>query len=311
MMVRMDPLALLIRWDVAFVFGITLAEQAGLPVPAGAVLVAAGALAQAGDLRPDAVLLTALLACLIADNAWFLAGRRRGRIVLAGICRISLSPDTCVRKADDLIARYGAPLLLVIKFIPGVSAVSIPTMGAMGVPWRKFAFYDVCGCLLWSSAYLGIGMIFSSQVQLALDWISRVGGGSLFVIGALFAVYLAGKYAQRRRLRHLYRLVRIAPGEVAELLAAPHELLILDARSSLARADDPRTLPVSMAFGIEDGFDLLPEDARLKVLVTFCTCPNEASAALLAERLLKAGYERVRVLTGGEDALRALAGDPA
>ena len=81
----MDPLALLIRWDVAFVFAATLAEQAGLPFPSGAILVAAGALAQAGDLRPDSVLLAALGACLIADHAWFIAGRWRGRRLLAGI----------------------------------------------------------------------------------------------------------------------------------------------------------------------------------------------------------------------------------
>ena len=303
----MDPLALLIRWDVAFVFCAVLAEQAGLPFPSGAILVAAGSLAQVGDLRPDAVLLSAVAACLIADHAWFLAGRWRGRRLLAGICRISLSPDTCVRRADDLIARHGPALLLVSKFIPGVSAVSIPTAAAMGLSYRRFVFYDGCGCLLWSSTYLGAGMIFSAQVQRVLDWMTRVGGWSLALIALLFASYIAMKVIERRRLRHLYRLVRIGPDEVAGLLAQSGELLILDARSELARADDPRTFPASIVFGLEDDFERLPSEARGKILVTFCTCPNEASAALLAERLLRAGYERVRVLTGGADALGALA----
>jgi len=53
--------------------------------------------------------------------------------------------------------------------------------------------------------------------------------------------------------------------------------------------------------------EMLPLEQRGRTIVTFCTCPNEASAALLAEQLLKAGYEHVRVLTGGEEALRRLA----
>src|SRR5258708_10873489 len=129
----MDFVALLIRWDVPLVFAAVMLEQSGLPVPAAPVLVVAGALAASGAIRPELVLLAALFACLIADHAWFLTGRLFGRRLLAGICRLSLSPDTCVRKTDDLISRHGAPLHLVAKFIPAVSAVAIPTAAALGI----------------------------------------------------------------------------------------------------------------------------------------------------------------------------------
>lgn len=304
----MDLLELLARWDVALVFAAALLEQAGLPVAAGPILVAAGALAHSGGLRPEMVLLAAITACLISDHAWFLAGRRYGRGLLAGMCRISISPDSCVQRTDDLVARHGAPLLLIAKFIPGVSAVAIPTAAAMGLRYRRFILYDALGCAIWSGMYVGAGMIFSTEVRRVLDAMARVGGVSLLVVALLFAAYIGLKVAQRRRLRRLYRLVRIAPDELAGMLAqSGDELLILDARSHLARADDPRTLPASIVFGIEDPFDVLPGEARGKLIVTFCTCPNEASAALLAERLLKAGYERVRVLTGGTLAVDILA----
>ncbi|MFZ3321397.1 MAG: VTT domain-containing protein [Usitatibacter sp.] len=304
----MDLLELLARWDVALVFGAALAEQAGLPVPAAPILVAAGALAQSGGLRPEMVLLAAIAACLVSDHAWFLAGRRYGRGILAGLCRISISPDTCVQRTDDLIARHGAPLLLIAKFIPGVSAVAIPTAAAMGLSYRRFIFYDLMGVAAWSGVYVGAGMIFSTEVRRVLDAMAQVGGLSLLVVLMLFGTYIALKVAQRRRLRRLFHLVRIAPDELAQmLLEAGDGLLILDARSRLARVEDPRTLPASISFGIEDHFDLLPHEARGKLIVTFCTCPNEASAALLAERLIKAGYDRVRVLTGGVQAVDILA----
>jgi len=303
----MDLVELLTRWDLLLVFGTVLLEQGGLPLPAAPILISAGALAQTGVMRPETVLLTAFLAAFIADQAWFLAGRRHGRRVLAGICRYSLSPDTCVRSTDDLISRHGALALLVAKFIPGVSAVAIPTAAAMGLPYRRFLIFDAMGCLIWGGAYVGAGMIFSREVNRLLDSMSVIGGWAIIVLGALFALYLGAKLLHRVRLQRLHRLVRISPDEIALLLQGEFQLLILDARSALAREEDPRMLPYSIALDDLEPSRVLPPDARDKTIVTFCTCPNEASAALLAEKLLKAGYQRVRVLTGGADALALLA----
>jgi len=303
----MEPVTLLTRWGILLVFGSVLLEHGGLPVPAAPFLVAAGALADAGAMRPERVLFAALFASLIADHAWFLTGRRHGRRLLATICRLSLSPDTCVRKTDDLVARHGAALLLVAKFIPGVSAVAVPTVAAMGLSYRRFLLFDAAGCLAWAGAYVGGGMIFSREVGRAIDGMGVVGGWSVAAMLALFALYIAWKFAHRRRLRQLYRLVRISPREMTALLAE-EDVLVLDARSALAREADPRSLPRSIAVDHDNVFDRLPEGARARTIVTFCTCPNEASAALLADRLLRAGYSRVRVLSGGTDALEALEG---
>ena len=302
----MDLVELLTRWGVLLVFGAALMEQAGLPVPAATVLVSAGALAESGALRAESVLVAAFVACFIADHAWFLVGRRHGRDVLAGICRLSLSPDTCVRNTDDRIARHGAAVLLVAKFIPGVSAVAVPTAAAIGLSYGRFALFDGLGCALWSGVYVGVGMIFGREVNRLLDWMSLVGGRSIAVLCGLFALYLGWKFLHRLRLRRLHRLIRISPHEIATLLDRDPGLLILDARSSLARAEDPRTLPRHVMVGDRAPTEVLPADARRRTIVTFCTCPNEASAALMAEQLIKAGYERVRVLTGGKDALEIL-----
>jgi hypothetical protein len=62
-----------------------------------------------------------------------------------------------------------------------------------------------------------------------------------------------------------------------------------------------------VVLGHRDAHDVLPHDARHRTVITFCTCPSEASAALLAEQLIRSGYKRVRVLTGGSAALEALA----
>ena len=304
----MDPLALLDRWGVLLVFAWVAIEQSGVPFPAPPVLVAAGAIAQDGQLRPEAVLVAAVVASLIADHAWFLAGRLRGRALLSGICRLSLSPDTCVRRTDDLIVRHGAPLLLFAKFIPGVSAVAIPTAAAMGLSYRRFVLFDAMGALLWSGVYVGAGMIFSKEVQKLMDVMASFGGWALMAVVACFGLYIAGKVMYRLRLKRLYRLVRVSPHEIAELLREEPDALLVDARSRLAREEDPRRLPRSIDYHEGDVTAILPRESRSRTVVTFCTCPNEASAAFLADQLIRAGYSRVRVLTGGAEALAVLSG---
>ncbi|HEY4999517.1 MAG TPA: DedA family protein, partial [Usitatibacter sp.] len=177
----MDLLDLVSRWGVPLVMAAVLLEQGGLPLPAAPLMVVAGALAGSGAMRPEHVLAAALAACLLADHIWFAVGRRAGRRVLGMICKLSLSPDTCVRQTDDLVVRHGASLMVVAKFIPGVSAVAIPTVAAMGIPWRRFIVFDGVGALLWSGAYIGAGMIFSREVTHLLDSMSVIGGYAILI----------------------------------------------------------------------------------------------------------------------------------
>jgi membrane protein DedA with SNARE-associated domain/rhodanese-related sulfurtransferase len=303
----MDLVDLVTRWGVPLIVIAVLLEQGGLPLPAAPLLVVSGALADIGTMRADVLLGAAVFACLMADNVWFWLGRSHGRRVLATVCRMSLSPDTCVRQTDDLIRKHGAPLLLVAKFIPGVSAVAIPSSAASGLSYRRFIVFDILGAVAWSGAYLGAGMIFSREVNRLLDRMSVIGSWSLVIFGAAIGSYVLAKILQRRRLKRLHQLVRISPAELADLLESDPEALIVDARSQLAREQDTRAFRRSVVLGDRTIVEIVPLEQRGRTIVTFCTCPNEASAALLAEQLIKAGYERVRVLTGGEEALRRLA----
>ncbi|MDP3859829.1 MAG: VTT domain-containing protein [Stagnimonas sp.] len=297
---------LLLHWGPILIFAAVLVEQLGLPLPAVPLLIGAGALAATGAIRPEWVLLLATLACLLADHGWYLLGRRYGRRLLAGLCRISLSPESCVSRTDRLIGRHGALVLAFAKFIPGVSAVCIPTAAANGLSYPRFLLFDGLGSLLWSGVYLGIGLIFATEINRVLDALDQIGGWALLLIALAFAAYLAWKFWHRWRLRRLYRSARIDAGQLLGLIEQEPELLLLDARSPLARADDPRPLPRATAVDEALLAELLGQGRRDRVLVTFCTCPNEASAALLAKRLIDAGHGRVHVLAGGQEALGQL-----
>jgi membrane protein DedA with SNARE-associated domain len=121
-----------VRHGYALLFFWILAEQGALPLPSAPLLLACGALAKDGRLSPHWIVLTGLAACLIADNVWFMLGRRRGAKVLRFICRVALEPDSCVRQTETAYQKYGSRSLLVAKFVPGLNAVSAPLAAISG-----------------------------------------------------------------------------------------------------------------------------------------------------------------------------------
>lgn len=302
----MDLIELIRQWGPMLIFAVVLAGQLGLPLPAVPLLVSGGALAITGAIRPDHILLLATTACLIADHAWFYLGRRHGRGLLSLLCRISLSPDTCVSRTDHLITRHGPLVFLVAKFLPGVSAVCVPTAAATGMRYRAFVLFDALGSLVWSGCYIVLGMIFSTEIQALLLVLSNIGSSAFVVIAGLMLLYLGWLYVNRRRLQQLFRMSRIDTDELLKLFAEEPQLILIDARAPSARQIDARLLPRSRDGNKELMAELLSANDRDRTVVTFCTCPSEASAAVLAKRLLAGGYTRVRVLAGGDSALTAL-----
>ncbi len=196
----MSQLAELIQnYGVLIVFGIVLVEQFGLPIPAFPILVVGGAVAADGGLSAPLCLLAAVLACLICDLFWFRAGRFYGKRVLNLLCRISLSPDSCVNQTEDRFRRYGAKSLLVSKFIPGFNTIAAPLSGAIGTPAPRFLAFAISGAILWSGSGIVLGAIFHDSVDSVLAGLETMGGAALGVLGALLALFVAFKYMERRR----------------------------------------------------------------------------------------------------------------
>ena len=92
-----DLIELLREFGLGFVFLNVLLEQGGLPLPAVPTMMVAGAITAAANQSIATLIAVAVLAAVLADTFWYLTGRRIGMRVLRLLCRISLSPDSCVR----------------------------------------------------------------------------------------------------------------------------------------------------------------------------------------------------------------------
>lgn len=297
-------IVLLQKYGPLIVFANVLAEQAGLPVPAYPVLIVAGALAANGELSWQACLVVGMLACLISDLAWYSAGRRYGKRILAVLCRVSLSPDYCVSRTEDIFSRWGVKSLLVAKFVPGFNTIAPPLAGALGIRRLVFLTYGMTGSLLWVATGLGIGMIFHKSIDAVLSVLSTMGLAALIGIGVLLAMFLLFKYWERRRFLHALRMARISVDELRELIDMGGDPVVIDARSVTARLLAP-AIPGAILFGHDEHADAFAAVPRERAIVVYCSCPNEASAAAVAKKLVAHGFKQVRPLVGGLDAWNA------
>lgn len=306
----MNPVSFLLQHPYSVLFGVVLAEQLGLPLPAAPLLLGAGALVGAGKLDLTTALVLALAACLLADFSWYEAGRRRGATILGFLCRLSLEPESCVRRTEDVFARHGERSLLIAKFLPGLSALATPLAGVTGVSRRRFLLLDLGGALLWIGTYVGLGYVFSDSLEWIVERLAAVANGvSMFVVGVLLA-YVAFKFVKRRRFLHTLRMARITAAELATRLAAGEDVAIIDLRSEREYLADPAGIPGSRRFRIKELEERHGEIPRDRDVVLYCTCPNEETSARVALLLKRRGIVRVRPLEGGLAAWQRLAPPP-
>ena len=293
---------LVAQYGLWLVFANVLVEQIGLPVPAIPTLIIAGALAVDGKISAWATFGVAFVACTIGDALWYMAGRIYGRRVMRLLCRISLSPDSCVRQTENHFERWGGSILVLAKFIPGLSGIAPPLAGATRLSWPTFLFLNSLGVVIWAGVAIGAGMLFHAEIDWLISRMQGPGSWALATIGALLAAYVAFKWWQRRRFHKMLRIARITVGELSKLIEAGKKPVVVDVRSSVARDQDLRFIPGALVMDmteVEESLEQLPIEREI---VFYCSCPNEASAARVAKRLMDLGYTRVRPLLGGLEA---------
>ena len=294
-------LELVQHYGLAVVFVNVLLLQAGLPVPAYPTLIITGALAAVGGASVPALIGTAVIAALLADFAWFSAGRKFGGRVLKTICMLSLSPDSCVSQTESIFARWGARSLAVAKFIPGFASVATAMAGVIGLPVWKFRAFDALGAALWSGVGIGLGYVFSNAINDVLAVFDTMGRVGLWLIAAAFLVYIAARWWQRELFIWQLRMDRVTIDELREMLGAEREARVIDVRSPMSQSLTGR-IPGAITVDMEklrvELLSIQPEDE----VIVYCACPNEYSAAKVAKVLIQHGFKRVRPLLGGIDA---------
>lgn len=300
-----DLVALLAAHGPLVVFVATLATRLGAPVPAVPFLIVAGGLSVGGQVSFIAVVIAAVIGNILGDGVWFLAGRLWGYRVMRLLCRISLSADSCVKRSESILGRWGGVSLIVAKFVPGVSVVAPPMAGALGMSNVRFLSYETVAALIWTLGFLIVGRIFNAAIQDVLSVLSRVGLTAAVVCAIALLIFVAWRYHLRRIALRADDIPRIDVQTLLVRMSSGVAPLVIDVRTVEAQALDGHTIPGAVAIELKRLPKGLGALADGRELVVFCDCPDDASAVAAARVLIAAGLPRVSVLEGGLDAWAA------
>ncbi len=263
--------ALLIRYGTPLVWLNVFVEQLGLPIPAAPTLIVAGTLSREGKMSSTIILTGSVIASLAADWIWFALGTRMGYRVLRTLCRVSLSPDSCVRETEAKFERWGMRSLLVAKFIPGFSTVAPALAGATGQSTAAFLVYDGIGAFVWAGAAVAAGHVFYRAIDRILVALENLGGWALVLIAGALLLVIVVKWWQRFQFLQKLRLARISPEELIGMLDSDPPPVVIDVRTASAQRRDPRKIPRALVIprdAISEHVAKLPRDREI---ILYCT----------------------------------------
>jgi rhodanese-related sulfurtransferase len=218
------------------------------------------------------------------------------------MCRISLSPDSCVRQTENHFQRYGAAALVIAKFVPGLARVGPPLAGTFRFGAAAFLFFYGAGNALWAGTGLVAGLVLHDEIGWLIDWLAVFGGQALLIVLGALALYVAWRWLARRRFRNSLRASRIGVAELKAMIGRGEAPIVLDVRSRTHRELDPRMIPGARAVDLDDLEAMVPQLPSGRDVVVYCACPNDATAVKVAMLLRSRGISQVRPLAGGFDA---------
>jgi len=260
------------RYSVIILPILVIAEQVGVPLPAVPALLGVGALAAKG--HPSLLLFVIgaiVVVALPVDLVWHEIGWRRGAGVLSKLCRLSLEPDSCVRRTQSLFSRFGVRTMLVAKFLPGLTTVMPPLCGVFGVPRLQFAMYEVAGVCLWAGFWAGTGYLLSDTISVVALRVARFGRALGLVVAAALVAWIVVKYVRRRLFLRSLRIARILPEDLRRKLEAGDEVTILDLRSTMDVTAVPQVISGARWVTVEGLDEALAGVPRDRDLILYCS----------------------------------------
>jgi membrane protein DedA with SNARE-associated domain len=175
-----------------------LVASGGLPLPIVPILMAAGAVAAQKPDQVIQIILVSVVGSLLAELGLYWFGLRYGQRFVVLLCKMSFSPNFCVRQTETVFTKLGLWSLVFAKFLPGLSLISVAMAGITDMSLLAFFLLNGLGRLLFVSAFVVLGVIFQDAIASALTTLTELGAFGILMIVAGFGFYLLFKWWRRR-----------------------------------------------------------------------------------------------------------------
>src|SRR5882724_2979881 len=166
----------------AALFGLLLAEYAGLPLPGETALLGAVVLAGAGQLSLPLVVMFALAATILGSCLGYVIGRRGGRRLLLRPGRFVAKRHRMLHGAERFFARYGDPAVFLSRWVPCARYLTPLTAGAAKMSWHRFMVFNIAGGVVWVGSLAFVAAYFGpagAATVSGLGLVAAIGGAGL------------------------------------------------------------------------------------------------------------------------------------
>jgi membrane protein DedA with SNARE-associated domain len=181
-------------WAVALAL---LCENAGIPVPGESALLLASILAYSEHrLHLGWIIVVGTCAATLGDNIGYILGHYGGRPMLDRYERVFRISPAALKRGEDLFARYGAEAIFFARFIFGLRVLAGPLAGVLRMHWRKFAFFNFLGAILWVSTIAGAGYLFGRHWHALLRVMQRL-NIAVLILAVAVALYFWWRHRHR------------------------------------------------------------------------------------------------------------------
>jgi membrane protein DedA with SNARE-associated domain len=142
------------------VFFLMVLESACIPVPSEIIMPFSGFLVFSGKFIFWKVILWGTIGNLVGSILAYFVGLYAGRPMVEKYGKYILISRRDLDLADRWFSKYGQRMVFFSRLLPGVRTfISLPA-GIARMDFKKFCFYTLIGCLIWSFllTYIGLKM---------------------------------------------------------------------------------------------------------------------------------------------------------
>lgn len=289
------------------VAAILFLSSCGLPLPLSIVLLTAGAAAHGGTLFLPYVILCGAGAALLGDTLTYLGGRFTGWWLLAGLCRLSMNPETCIFGSARSFYARGPRVLMIAKFIPGLATVASPLAGSLNMRLWRFWMLDTVGVLFYVTTWSTVGYLFAPLLRQITAWVVQVGHVTAATLLGALVLYLTYLIVSSLKDTRFSTVERIAAGDLSKLLDAArngHDRVVVIADVRSHGYYDPNSQRIKNSIRVEPN-RLREELIALREFMApecdiylYCSCARDATSVRVAKLLEKENCH-TKVIRGG------------
>lgn len=172
----------------------------GLPVPGEVLLTFLGFMISVGKMYFFLTFFAAFGGALCGISLSYLLGNKLGEPFLHKFGPKLFIKEKTIKRTNHLFHKYGAFVLFVCYFIPGVRHVAAYLAGITHFSFKRFALFAYSGALVWVSTFLTIGHRLGKNWRKIITYIDEYLWLALLIAGIIAAV-LGTYYVWRSRKR--------------------------------------------------------------------------------------------------------------